>query len=227
MNTTIDRLVNKFLGWKLPKDFSPDGGIVFDKHQNHHITPTGTNLFSAEQAKAMFEHLLADEPQPILSQGEPVAWRFIGINEHEGMFMLKDRMPKKYDKTWWKVENLYLAPPSTEALQKDKAELIAYAKMLVERLCLIDKGLESNFASQMEAATALSIPQPKCLKGQMHGIVIDAYKLGTFKRLLEQGGYKFETIRNQNNQTYVLTVETDNTEALAEVVKQANSMSKI
>ena len=59
---------------------------------------------------------------------------------------------------------VYLAPPSTEALQKDKAELIEYAEMLVEILSLIDKGLESNFEAQMEAATALAIPQPKCME---------------------------------------------------------------
>ena len=59
-----------------------------------------------------------------------------------------------------------------------------------------------------------------------HGIVIDSYKLETFKRLLEQGGYKFETTRNAHDHTYVLTVQTDNTEALAEVVKKANLMSK-
>ena len=62
MNKTIDELVNKFLGWKLPKDFAPDGGIVFDKHQNHHFTPIGTNLFTADQAKQMFEYLLEGEP---------------------------------------------------------------------------------------------------------------------------------------------------------------------
>ena len=33
MNTTIDRLVNKFLGWKLPNDFQPDCGISFDKYK--------------------------------------------------------------------------------------------------------------------------------------------------------------------------------------------------
>lgn len=56
----LNKLVNKFLSWKLPKDFSPDCGIVFNKHENHHITPVGTNLFTAAQAKDMFSMLLAD-----------------------------------------------------------------------------------------------------------------------------------------------------------------------
>ena len=40
MSKNIDEMVNRFLGWKLPKDFAPDGGISFkpsehpDKEKN-------------------------------------------------------------------------------------------------------------------------------------------------------------------------------------------------
>ena len=73
---TIDELVNRFLRWKLPKGFSPDGGISFKRIPDFpelnkwEYEPVGTNLFSAEQAKEMFEYLLS-EPQPILSQRKP------------------------------------------------------------------------------------------------------------------------------------------------------------
>ena len=50
----VNEMVNRFLGWKLPSDFSPDGGISFDKNYN----PTGTNLLNATQAKAMFEYVI-------------------------------------------------------------------------------------------------------------------------------------------------------------------------
>jgi len=47
--------VDRFLGWKLPDDFSPDGGISFKKGPFDTI---GTNLFTAQQAQEMFEYVL-------------------------------------------------------------------------------------------------------------------------------------------------------------------------
>lgn len=60
-------LVNRFLSWKLPDNFNPDGGITFTPVRNagtaHEFTytPVGTNLFDATQARQMIEHLLADD----------------------------------------------------------------------------------------------------------------------------------------------------------------------
>jgi len=51
----IKAMVNAFLAWKLPHDFSPDGGIVFDPS---HTWPTGTNLLTATQAEELIRHLL-------------------------------------------------------------------------------------------------------------------------------------------------------------------------
>jgi len=47
--------IDRFLCWKLPEDFNPDGGISFKKRQFDTI---GTNLFTAQQAKEMFEYAL-------------------------------------------------------------------------------------------------------------------------------------------------------------------------
>ena len=65
-NVDIQQAVNRFLGWGLPKDFSPDAGISFKPDANpdspvelqYTHRPTGTNLFNADQAKAMFEYAL-------------------------------------------------------------------------------------------------------------------------------------------------------------------------
>ena len=68
----VKHLVDRFLGWHLPKDFHPDGGISFDREYNVSYNanqglppsihePTGTNLFTAEQAKEMFRFLLENE----------------------------------------------------------------------------------------------------------------------------------------------------------------------
>lgn len=60
----VKHMVNRFLGWKLPKDFSPDAGISFNPTKPYegdelgNSWPIGTNLFTAEQAKQMIEYLL-------------------------------------------------------------------------------------------------------------------------------------------------------------------------
>lgn len=65
----IKYMVNRFLGWKLPEGFSPDGGIGFKKAFNEHTAhpmkhePSGTNLFDATQAEAMVRHLIDGLPQ--------------------------------------------------------------------------------------------------------------------------------------------------------------------
>lgn len=63
---TTDEMVNvmasRFLSWKLPKDFHPDGGIKFDHKYSHDSIsyPTGTNLFHYEQAKEMLKFIIGD-----------------------------------------------------------------------------------------------------------------------------------------------------------------------
>ncbi len=59
----LDYMVQRFLAWKLPDDFNPDAGISFTPtftgyggHPMRH-DPVGTNLFTAEQAKAMILHM--------------------------------------------------------------------------------------------------------------------------------------------------------------------------
>jgi hypothetical protein len=60
----IRAAVNRFLGWRLPKDFSPDSGISFTPYEDPLLWPIGTNLFNDDQAKAMFEHCLKDVARP-------------------------------------------------------------------------------------------------------------------------------------------------------------------
>lgn len=63
----IDHAVNRFLGWILPADFAPDCGISFKRESDYEhpkygrtkYEPAGINLFTADQARAMFEHCLA------------------------------------------------------------------------------------------------------------------------------------------------------------------------
>lgn len=60
----VKHMVDRFLGWKLPQDFSPDAGISFKKPENPapHWWPSGTNLLDANQAEAMIRYLLESAP---------------------------------------------------------------------------------------------------------------------------------------------------------------------
>lgn len=60
----IDHMVNRFLGWKLPRDFYPDAGISFKPPTNPEWWPVGTNLLTAEQAKRMFSHCMEGYATP-------------------------------------------------------------------------------------------------------------------------------------------------------------------
>lgn len=64
--------VDRFLGWKIPTTFSPDCYIHFDRASadlQGVSWPTGTNLFNAEEARAMFEHALGDDPAKVPAAG--------------------------------------------------------------------------------------------------------------------------------------------------------------
>lgn len=64
----IKHMVSRFLQWKLPENFNPDAGISFERDYNQNTPwpaqhkPVGTNLFDAQQAKAMVRHMLDGLP---------------------------------------------------------------------------------------------------------------------------------------------------------------------
>lgn len=74
----LNAAVDRFLGWPLPQDFAPDGGITFDRkvrtaegekdraEMRPAWWPVGTNLLTADQARAMLAHVLglSAEQQP-------------------------------------------------------------------------------------------------------------------------------------------------------------------
>lgn len=71
MEKKIDKMVDRFLSWKLPDDFCPDAGISFEReHSAEYMAkqgkpplrhePIGTNLFTADQARAMIEYMLSE-----------------------------------------------------------------------------------------------------------------------------------------------------------------------
>ena len=71
----LDAMVNRFLGWKLPPTFGPDCYITFDreKAKANHGWPVGTNLLTADEARAMLEHILEVTFSPEWSQSREPA----------------------------------------------------------------------------------------------------------------------------------------------------------
>lgn len=74
----IKHMVDRFLGWRLPRDFTPDCGISFKPEFNveynasrgqppERHAPVGTNLLTAEQATAMVRHMLDGLPADTVS----------------------------------------------------------------------------------------------------------------------------------------------------------------
>lgn len=67
----IKHMVNRFLSWKLPKSFNPDGGISYTRPNwdpRIDATPSGTNLFDATQAEAMVRYVVEGLTEPSVSR---------------------------------------------------------------------------------------------------------------------------------------------------------------
>ena len=57
----IKHMVNRFLNWRLPQNFAPDGGISYTRPNyppSVDATPLGTNLLDANQAEVMVRHMI-------------------------------------------------------------------------------------------------------------------------------------------------------------------------
>ena len=77
----IKHMVQRFLGWRLPENFSPDAGISFKPTYNENSSwgpqkhePIGTNLFDASQAEAMVRYIIAGIPDGAESVTQTWTW---------------------------------------------------------------------------------------------------------------------------------------------------------
>lgn len=90
----IKHMVDRFLSWKLPANFNPDGGVAFSPVGNagtpheYRNEPSGTNLFDAVQAEAMIRHLLeglpAGGPKPRTEGKEYAQYAYTGPTPAKG-----------------------------------------------------------------------------------------------------------------------------------------------
>lgn len=112
--TTIQALVDRFLGWKLPATFSPDAGVKFtpsngmsreEAYARPGWWPIGTNLLTADEARQMLEHLL----------GTPARMWVIGKQHPErpevSMFTTSsEATAKEYERLGWTVRAVDVLP---------------------------------------------------------------------------------------------------------------------
>lgn len=69
-NEQVNHMVDRFLQWRLPENFNPDGGIsfkrMFNEHTDHPMKhePVGTNLFDYTQAEQMVRYMIEGLPRP-------------------------------------------------------------------------------------------------------------------------------------------------------------------
>lgn len=66
-DAVVKHMVNRFLGWRLPKPWNPDNGISYARPNYAHPPadhdwPVGTNLFSATDAEAMVRYMVEGIP---------------------------------------------------------------------------------------------------------------------------------------------------------------------
>jgi hypothetical protein len=84
----VKQMAERFLSWRLPETFNPDGGISFEPVHSvgtpHEARrqPVGTNLFTYTEALAMVRHMVEGLPAAPHSSpvAQPVAWMRKWIN---------------------------------------------------------------------------------------------------------------------------------------------------
>lgn len=173
-----DEVVNRFLMWKLPADFSPDSGISFKRESDYDHPvfgrskhePMGTNLLNAEQARAMLEHVLADtQPTAVAHQeaGElpqPVAHRFDimeGIECKVGSWLYSDGPPK--ESPFDSMQALFTEAQMRAALAAERAE-VARLRGALKELRLVVPYFWNDDSSHIEELDAACEKADEVLK---------------------------------------------------------------
>lgn len=129
----VKHMVDRFLCWRLPKDFHPDAGISFEPKYNvgtpyeAEHDPVGTNLFTAEQAEAMVKYMLEGfaPPEPAVSADAAVAEMDRALrypSTHVDIGRMRDYLQSLREK-WGKVRPL-LAGAQQPAVSADVEKLI-------------------------------------------------------------------------------------------------------
>lgn len=129
----IEKMVSRFLSWKLPKDFCPDAGISFKPTKPYEGDefgnswwPVGTNLLTADQARQMFEY--------VLSADESAA----GLQPHQQRVVVeRDELSEKLTKllAFFQTPIFTRLPEAEQSRLQNQARFMdGYAAVLEERI---------------------------------------------------------------------------------------------
>lgn len=125
----IKHMVDRFLTWKLPADFAPNGGINLDlRYADQSVEelapwPVGTNLLTATQAAEMIRHLAAGLPDPEggFSRVEAIEMMNRCAIEIDDLRRTIERLRPKADAYDRMSQVLDLLPRSTQGYSEDLA----------------------------------------------------------------------------------------------------------
>lgn len=126
----INDMVSRFLAWRLPENFSPDGGISFAPTFNTlgggtaRAEPVGTNLFSFDQAKQMVLHMLgeANSPAPTM--------RLETESENIARDMREGRFPARSKQQMVPIEPVPALPPPPLPMEKPRHDRLFHPNEL-------------------------------------------------------------------------------------------------
>lgn len=118
----IKYMVERFLSWRLPESFNPDGGVSFKNTFNDHMPggpqkhePSGTNLLNYDQATAMVRYMI---------EGLPMANHDLHTNGRSEMSVGEDRVRTKFNPS---------ADGIVDQIKQRSAELINLCEQLKAR----------------------------------------------------------------------------------------------
>ena len=130
----VKHMVDRFLRWPIPEDFSPDGGISVVRPNyapGVEWSPSGTNLLTAAQAEAMVRYMGEG-----LAEAEQYHW----LIEAPGPYWLTVRNIGHQHKFHWSADHTEAirfqtgrqADATMMAIRTTSPELFAFAALLAD-----------------------------------------------------------------------------------------------
>ncbi len=125
-----NEMVDRFLSWRLPEDFCPDGYIAFNKDRaSDHQWPVGTNLFTATQAREMLESVFQEAGSVGAPKFTKGPWQYLQAGDEESPYNVGEPLticspgPGRED-----LANVYSRDDSTVSISRKEA--IANARLI-------------------------------------------------------------------------------------------------
>jgi len=160
----IDEMVNKFLGWKLPENFTPDAGIAFKPfdHQRYNSPhwPIGTNLLTADQAKAMLKYVAFDTITELQSHINVLREDLLTISVTMPQVVLPPRPNMEVNLEYFNEAKQNYQIMAQKALQSTPAQSLArHDDETIERCANVVEEVSNN------AYCVLAVDKIRALKG--------------------------------------------------------------